>query len=526
MVVRNSKPEKPEALSDLLDDLPRGRSAKYIGVPSNAHFEAPENLLATEALRFDADRNVESKQFLGVVGGRVVTGPRLPDGRLSRWVEGGIPLGVGDDRHGILLAGSRAGKGRASLIPILLTLPGNTSTLTIDPKGDLARITARWRADGLSQRVVVLDAFECGGAGLRRFHAALNPIDILLRSDRRTFVPNAKMIIDALIVPGEYKDRHWDETAKQIGAGLCGHVATHSRYEGARDLVTVWRLASELATPDPNDPQRYWLEKEMLENDAAGGMVRAAARNFYNRTSGEFSSVLSNLTKHLDWISIECMQDTLRGESVDLRDLKRSAISLYVTLPAMRLADLSGWLRLVVQLALAACEEEPTQPDHQAVLILEEFHALGHMTALERSIAQIAGLGARMIVVLQDLNQLKQHYPKNHETFIANAGLLQVFGGADETTLAYVSKLLGQALTMTRSTNTPTYEQAARHAATGESWSLATHPLMTAEEVGRYFARDDKKLRQLILRPGYHPMILQRAFYDKHELFRGKYDEE
>jgi type IV secretion system protein VirD4 len=42
---------------------------------------------------------------------------------------------------------------------------------------------------------------------------------------------------------------------------------------------------------------------------------------------------------------------------------------------------------------------------------------------------------------------------------------------------------------------------------------------MTAEEISRFFGRDDKLLRQLVIRPTWSPMVLQRAYYDKHELF-------
>lgn len=331
------------------------------------------------------------------------------------------------------------------------------------------------------------------------------------------------MIADAIVVTGDFKDKHWDETSKQMLGGLCAHVATHVNYEGRRNLVTVWQLASELATPDPSNPQTFWVKEEMLASDAAGGMVRATARQFYDRTGGEFSSVLSNLRKNLDFLSFECMHDVLVGPSIDLRDLKRKLVSLYVTMPAMRMDALRGWLRLIVQMTLAACEEETTLLGNQCVLMLDEFHALGRLSALETAIAQVAGLGAKLLCALQNLSQL-QCYERNYETFIANAGLVQIMGCADETTLQYASNRLGSALTLNHSTNAPTFEQAAIQAATGQSWSLASHPLMTPEEVGRFFARDDKMLRQLILRPGYHPMVLQRAFYDKHELFRGRFD--
>lgn len=522
MDARNDQAGTPDAL---LADLPRGRQANHVGMPSNSHFESPQNILASPSLRFDANRNEESKLFLGMLDGKVVNGSPLRDGRINRWIEGGTPIAIGDDRPHLLVAATRAGKGRSAILPILATLPSATSVLCIDPKGDIARLTAHYRAETLGQKVTVLDPFDCSGEGTQKYRGAFNPICILLTSDRRTFTANARMIADALIVSGDFKDKHWDETAKQVLAALCAHVATHANYEGMRNLVTVWRLISELATADPDNPEAFWLETEMLANDAAGGMIRAGARHFYDRTGGEFSSVLSNLRKHTDWISFECMQDVLVGESVDLRDLKKKLLSLYVTLPAMRMDALRGWLRLIVQMSLVACEEEKELLGNSVVLLIDEFHALQRLTALESAIAQISGFSVKLYLALQNLSQLHV-YEKNYETFLANAGVIQFMGSADETTLNYISGRLGQSLTLNRSSNAPTFEQAARQAVTGESWSVSSHPLMTPEEVGRFFSRDDKKLRQLILRPGYHPMILQRAFYDKHALFRGRFTEE
>ncbi len=512
-------------MGHLFDDIPRGRHPEYIGKPPNAHFELPENLAATHSLLFRPG-NPESKIFLGVVDGQIVTGPQMPDGRTVRHVQGGVPIGVLDDRHMVTLAGSRAGKGRSALLTNLYLLPATTSLLVVDPKGDLARFSAPYRANVLGQKIKVFDPFGVSGSQTLPFRASFNPLAILERSNSQNFVPNAKLISDSLIVSGDFKDRHWDTTAQQGLAGLCAHVATCPRYEGHRNLVTVWALASELATPCPNEPGRYWLEKEMLDNDAASGMVRNAARQFYGRTGGEFSSVLSNMQKHLDWIGIECMNGSLCGDSVDLRELKTDSMTIYVSLPAMRMADLSGWLRLIVQLTLAAHEEvaEPLSMGRQTILMLDEFNILGKMECVEKAAAQIAGLGVKIWAIIQDLSQIQSKYPKSWETFIANAGVLQAFGNADQTSLKYLSGKLGHATTLTRSTNVPTFEQAAKHAATGESWSIGQSPLMTEEEICRFFARDDKKLRQLILRPGYHPAILQRVFYDKHDLFRGCLD--
>ena len=515
----------PNDIDSLLQDLMRGRKPGEVGRLPDAHFELPSNLAATRSLQFNLRGNPEGKILLGALDGQVVKGERLPGGQPTRFVQGGIPIGYLDDRHIITIAGSRGGKGRSQLIPNLCLLPPTTSMLCLDPKGDHARETARFRAEVLGQIVKLLDPFDICGSQAGKYKGVFNPIEILERSDRKTFVPNAKLIADSIIVSGDFKDRHWDTIAQQILAGLCAHVATHNRYEGHRNLITVWHLASELTTPDPHHPNQYWLEHEMLASDAASGFVRNAAKQFYDRTGGEFSSALSNLRKHLDWIGIECMADCLTGKSIDLRDLKRGSMAIYVSLPAMRMADLSGWLRLIVQLTLAAHEEVPTtERFRQTILMLDEFNVLGRLSCLEVAAAQIAGLGVKIWAVVQDLGQIRSKYESSWETFIGNAGLLQVFSLADATTLEYVVKLLGHTSCLSRATNMPTFEQASRNAATGESWSISLQPLMMTEEVGRYFSRDDRLLRQLIIRPGYHPAILQRVFYDKYEWFRGKFD--
>lgn len=226
------------ALTEILSDLPRGRGPDDVGRPPNAHFELPQNIVSTKSLQLDVESNRESKIFLGVIGGSISIGDRLPDGRATRWVDGGYPIGVADDRHH-LIAGTRAGKGRSVLVPNLIMLPKETSTLVIDPKEDLAKATCRWRAEGL---------------GTRKYRVGFNPIEMLSRSDRFSFVPNALLIASSLIPDSQRsKDPHWNDCARDILSGLCPHVATHAHYKGRRNLVTVWELAFRLAEPAKED---------------------------------------------------------------------------------------------------------------------------------------------------------------------------------------------------------------------------------------------------------------------------------
>ncbi len=118
---------------------------------------------------------------------------------------------------------------------------------------------------------------------------------------------------------------------------------------------------------------------------------------------------------------------------------------------------------------------------------------------------------------------LKRHYKDGWETFLGNAGILVFFGNNDMTTLEYVSKRCGQtSLILERKADVTVDQRTA--GSTGLSWSLEVRELLTSEEASRFFGRDDKHQRQILIHPGLPPAVIQRVKYDKHELFKGKFD--
>src|ERR1035438_553390 len=74
------------------------------------------------------------------------------------------PIGIQTEKHMVTIAGTGSGKSTAALIPNLCIHQG--SALIIDPKGELAAITARRRGNGgggvrgMGQDVFVLDPFH------------------------------------------------------------------------------------------------------------------------------------------------------------------------------------------------------------------------------------------------------------------------------------------------------------------------------------------------------------------------------
>ena len=84
------------------------------------------------------------------------------------------------------------------------------------------------------------------------------------------------------------------------------------------------------------------------------------------------------------------------------------------------------------------------------------------------------------------------------------------FGNNDMTTLEYVSKRCGQtSMIVERKTDTTVEQRTA--GSSGLSWSLEVRDLLTPEEVSRFLGRDDKHQRQVLIRPGLPPAVIQRV---------------
>ena len=79
-----------------------------------------------------------------------------------------------------------------------------------------------------------------------------------------------------------------------------------------------------------------------------------------------------------------------------------------------------------------------------ALFLLDEFAALGRLEAVERAMGLMAGYGLQLWPILQDMSQLKDLYGERAGTFIANAGVQQVFGVNDFETAKWLSQMIGQ----------------------------------------------------------------------------------
>lgn len=408
-------------------------------------------------------------------------------------------IGRNCDRHACTVAGNRAGKSHTVLIPNLKRYRG--PVVVIDPKGELALETAHIRA-AMGHKVVILNPFNVMGWGTHRH----NPLAELLNAPPETVTADAAQQAEGLIVSNS-KDPHWTDAARNVITGLALHTLTTRP-----DALSMAHLRQQLSDTAriPN------IFEAMSLNDALDGTIRNIGKEFlgkYRRSGNswdagdEMRSILS--TANTQTRPLDDLQSVFAGHDFSLEDLSgERPVTVYLILPAMRIPTHARWLRIFINQLLATMERKPISRDRLPLwLIMEEFAALGYMRSIEAAAGYCAGFGVKLWTILQDLTQLKTHYPNSWETFLGNCGFIQAFGNFDVTTTKHISELLGET-TITEALSSFVSAEQRAHGDEGIRYNQRSVPLLSPSEITFHFARE--RANQVVLVPGERPVFLSR----------------
>jgi type IV secretory pathway TraG/TraD family ATPase VirD4 len=381
----------------------------------------------------------------------------------------GERVGFRDDRHVLVAAGTRTGKGTSVIVPNLCFWPG--SVVVIDPKGENAMITARRRGwgskycHGWRQKVRILDPFDAVGSlgnDFSEMKVAFNPLDAINEGNGEA-IDMAARIAESIIVDEASGDPYWPDAARELLKSFMLHVASWKDYlPQERNLITVRRLLMagdaetrkliKLNGKNKKVPSGLALLFDaMCRNKVFNGVVANAGEHFSNleRTAPRvLASILQVACTNSNFIDSPGMARCLAKSDFSIEELKTEprGISLYLCLPQRFMETHFRWLRMMTTLIVTEMERVRTPPasGHPVLMVLDEFAGLRRMRVLENAAAQIAGFGIKMVFVVQTLAQLKDIYRDNWETLVANAGVKLFFGNDDNFTRDYVSKLVGE----------------------------------------------------------------------------------
>jgi type IV secretion system protein VirD4 len=237
-------------------------------------------------------------------------------------------IGHEDDRHILTVAGSRAGKGISLICPALLLWPH--SAICIDPKGELATITASRRGEGSKWadpmpgkgEVYVLDPFKRVTGPAENYRSAFNPLaDMEPETDAG--LEMAGQIADALVIQQEGAAAHWTMSARTFLLGLVLYIAKVEP-PASRNLVTLRHKLLQGA-----DEFELMLD-HMIEQK---GVIARAATSLRAKPRDERASVVSTCDTQTAWLEGEAMASVLRGTDFRMEDLKDRRITVICACP-------------------------------------------------------------------------------------------------------------------------------------------------------------------------------------------------
>ncbi|MBY0505341.1 MAG: type IV secretory system conjugative DNA transfer family protein [Bryobacteraceae bacterium] len=384
-----------------------------------------------------------------------------------------VQVGPKDEKHMLTIAGARSGKGSAAVIPNLLTYPG--SVLVVDPKGELAQITAARRGHGsqrvteyLGQDVFIIDPEDIV-VGHDRQKASWNPLGELDPTDPDVW-GKVNDLATAMIPMTTGDSAFFMTHARNFLTAVMAHVLIEEPEKA--NLIYVRKLVTQGDTemlacleeefeewPEtqakPYDDAFDALILGMTQSPHLAGNISRVAERLIGLAPETRSSVLGFLDEQTSFLDRHSMAKTLVRQDFSLGDLKLRPTTIYVCLTGSSLAGpLSKFIALMIIAATHKMEQIRLLPEHRVLFIIDEFYCLGRLESIDRAMPLMPGYGLTLWPILQGLDQLQAHYPATWNNFIGNCRAIQLFGEQNPEHIRTIANTLGKRATKGKNAST------------------------------------------------------------------------
>lgn len=396
-------------------------------------------------------------------------------------VKGSIfaPVVSAPESHALIVAPSGTGKGTSVIIPTLLLY--RSSLITIDPKGENAAITARYRRDQLGQTIHIVNPWDVHGALFKSYgldNATFNPLDVLDPKDRN-IVGIANSIATTICHQGSVNDSFWQDNATAMLAGILLYVA--DAQDSIREPKTLAHVADIVSGGEHAADLRSTLFPKMVASSSYRGAMRKLVGRFVQMDDKTYSGVIAQLSKSLQFLADDQIATATDHSSFNLADLVNGRTTLYIVIPDDQMQAQAIWLKLMVTAVSQTFKRyRPAAQGVRGMFLIDEFPVLGRVDSIVTDIALVRGAGLDVALIVQGLDQLRALYGASADTIIGNCGYKWFCNIKDLQTADYVSKALGQ---MTVRTVSETVSSANGHTSRSASYGEMGRALFLPDEL-------------------------------------------
>ncbi len=410
--------------------------------------------------------------------------------------------------HTALFAPTGAGKGVSFVVPWLRRgIPG--SVVVSDPKGENVALTALWRK-AMGHQVVCLDPFRISTKTPDTF----NPLDLI--GNGMECIGEAKALAAAMVVrTGEEKDPHWNDRSENLISNALALVA----YDMHPEMRNLLSLRSIIADPKVRSGSAEAMRK-------LGGIFADNAASMEEMGTEEGSGIISTCHRHLDFLSIPEIAESVSRSSFDPRKLLTGKMSIYLVLPAHYHEACSRWMRLAVvslvrMIMRLNIGKDNCPPIH---FILDEAATVlkGGIPAIDEALVLGRSFGIRLNLIFQSFGQVSETFPRKSAVVLGNT--TPIFWAVNELdTAKYVSEMLGNRGIVTAEANDQYgwNRDSAKPSATYNSSSS-----QNTKEIGRPLLYPDEVINchpQAVIAfiKGLRPVLAWRVIYWQDRRFGG-----
>lgn len=355
---------------------------------------------------------------------------------LGKW--GSRFLMLGGQLAALCAAPPRSGKGVGLVQPNMLNWPG--SVVVLDIRKESWAATAGFRST--FSETWLFDPVAEDGRTMQ-----WNPLDYV-RDDPALRINDLQKIANMLSPDPAEGDPFWPASCRTLFLALSLYL-----FETPGLPRTFGEIVRQIMYGQGETVGEHWkkiIERREKSDKPLSQACKAALYDFIYTSGNTQSSIRKTFTAKLElWLN-PLIDAATTTSSVDLRELRKKRISVYV---GVRPGDLNR-LQLILnlffeQLIDLNTVDMPTNTSNQSrsyqlLLMMDEFTAPGRMPIFAAAMSYLGGYNIRPFIIVQSVSQLRSTYGVEvAETIVTCCGATVAFAPKEQKHANEISESLG-----------------------------------------------------------------------------------
>jgi len=398
------------------------------------------------------------------------------------------------DEHALVLGSTRSGKTRRLILPTIgiIGTTAQESLVLSDPKGELYDHTADWLHER-GYRVWRVDLIRPRPGATQRFNPVA-PVWTALHQDPPDLALAAKIArqIAHLIThgaPGSLggSDPLWINGQISLTAAVILAVADQAPTVTEANVAAVYRLLVTAGSMDegtaldaifeafdPAHPARLaYSTYQLSQGKTRASIIVTAAAGLQLFGDPEIA-----------WLTAE--------QDHDLASIAHEPTAVFLVIPhedASRYMAAGLYVSSLLRSLTDVARRHGGRLPRRVNFLLDGFGNLPPFPDFDQTVAVSAGMGIRLVLVLQNVEQLRKHYERVERSIRGNLGTWLYLRTSDLQTAKELAEMIGRYTTHSESTQAPkvgwlTSTTGVGH--TSQGLSLTGRELVTVDELMRW----------------------------------------